>query len=47
MVLLAGIASEEDDPRTPVMDDMIAHLKRRGVNTKAMRVKVAEAMWDQ
>ena len=42
VVLLAGIAKEDGDERAPLIDDMIAHLKRHGVKAEAMRVKIAE-----
>lgn len=42
VVLLVGVTAEQGEERAPQTDDMIAHLKRHGVEAEAMRVKASE-----
>jgi nucleotide-binding universal stress UspA family protein len=42
VVLLAGVTADDGEERPPASDDMIAHLKRHGVNAEAMQIKVNE-----
>jgi nucleotide-binding universal stress UspA family protein len=42
VVLLAGVTADDGEERPPASNDMIAHLKRHGVNAEAMQIKVNE-----
>jgi len=42
VVLVVGVMSGQDDEQAPQTEDMVAHLKRHGVATEAMRVEAGE-----
>jgi nucleotide-binding universal stress UspA family protein len=42
VVLLAGVAAGEEESRAPSTDDMIAHLKRHGLEAEALSIEVNE-----
>ena len=42
VVLVVGVTGAQDEEDGPEIDDMVAHLKRRGIMVEAMRVKTGE-----